>query len=55
MRKYKWVVISNGFIFALVLILPYIGIVLSGFFAIISVVAASLAYLEIEKHVKNNI
>ncbi len=53
-RKYKWIVISNGLVFAIVLILPYIGIILSGFFATVSVIAASLAYLEVEKEVVGN-
>jgi CysZ protein len=52
-RKHKWLAITNGSIFSLTLVLPFCGLFVSGFFAIISVVAASLAMTEVYKN--NNI
>lgn len=49
MRKYKWVAIINGSLFALVLFIPYIGIALSAFVAIISVIAGAVSMFEIKK------
>lgn len=49
MRKYKWVAIINGSLFALVLFIPYIGIALSAFVAIISVIAGTVSMFEIKK------
>ncbi len=42
-RTHKWLAISNGTMFCLFLLIPFIGVLLSGFVAIISVVAATLA------------
>ncbi len=52
MRIYKGVAIANGCIFALTLFIPFCGVSISSFMAIISVVAASLAIdkLTVEKH-----
>ncbi len=49
MRKHKGMAIANGFVFALLLLIPFCGVTLSGFAAIISVVAATLAVFEIVK------
>jgi len=49
MRKYKWVAIINGSLFALVLFIPYIGVALSAFIAVISVIAGTVSMLEIKK------
>ncbi len=46
-RKHKWLAITNGGIFSLSLLIPFCGVSLAGFFAIISVVAASIAMTEI--------
>ncbi|MBI3500202.1 MAG: EI24 domain-containing protein [Bacteroidetes bacterium] len=46
-RANKWLAISNGFIFCLFLLLPFCGILFSGFAAIVAVVAATLAVNEI--------
>ena len=48
MRKYKWVAIVNGSLFALILFIPYIGIALSAFVAIISVIAGAASMYEIK-------
>ncbi len=45
-RKYKWIAIANGSIFALPLIVPLIGSQISIFVSIFSVVAATIAILE---------
>ncbi len=42
-RKHKWLAIGNGTIYSLVLFIPFLGIFLSLFVAIISVVAATMA------------
>ncbi|MBR8536328.1 EI24 domain-containing protein [Carboxylicivirga sediminis] len=47
MRKNKGLAIGNGFVFSLVLLIPYIGVMVAGFVAIISVVAATLAAAEV--------
>ncbi|MCK4662147.1 MAG: EI24 domain-containing protein [Bacteroidales bacterium] len=52
MRKYKWLNITNGAIFAVLLIIPYIGTLLASFVAIVSVVAASLSIDEIADEIK---
>ncbi len=49
MRKYKWVAIVNGSLFALVLFIPYIGVALSAFIAVISVIAGTVSMVEIKK------
>jgi CysZ protein len=49
MRKYKWVAIVNGSFFAIVLFIPYIGIALSAFVAVLSVIAATVSMYEIKK------
>jgi CysZ protein len=46
-RKYKWVAIGNGSVFALFLIIPWCGMFLSGFAAIVATVAATIAVNEI--------
>ncbi len=46
-RTYKWFAIANGTIFSLFLILPFCGVLFSGFAAIVSVVAATIAMNEI--------
>ncbi len=43
MRQNKGLAIGNGFVFSLVLLIPYIGVMLGGFVAVISVVAATIA------------
>ncbi len=45
-KKYKWIAISNGGVFALTLFIPFLGSYLVLFVAIISVVAATLAITE---------
>jgi CysZ protein len=42
-RRYRWLAISNGGVFALFLMVPFCGAFLSVFVAIVSVVAATLA------------
>lgn len=42
-RKYKWLAIGNGMVFSLSLLIPFCGMFISAFVAIISAVAASLA------------
>jgi len=49
MRKYKWVAVVNGSLFALVLFIPYIGVALSSFIAVISVIAGTASMFEIKK------
>ncbi len=46
MRQNKGLAIGNGFVFSLVLLIPYIGVMIAGFVSIISVVAATLAACE---------
>ena len=55
MKKYKWVAIVNGSLFALVLFIPYIGVALSAFVAIISVIAGTVSMIEIKKFEDNEI
>lgn len=49
MRRNRGLAIGNGFVFSLVLLIPYIGVMLAGFVSIISVVAATLAAGEVIK------
>lgn len=49
MRKYKWIAIINGSLFALVLFIPYVGVALSSFVAVISVIAGTVSMIEIDK------
>jgi CysZ protein len=42
-RTHKWLAIANGTMFCLFLLIPFIGVLLSGFVAIVSVVAATMA------------
>ncbi len=49
-RKYKWLAIVNGSIFALVLFIPYVGIIISAFVSVISVIAATVSVIEIRKY-----
>lgn len=49
MRKRKGVAIANGMIFSISLIIPFCGVSLAGFTAIISTVAAAIAMTEIVK------
>ena len=51
-RKNKGLAIANGSLFAFALLVPIIGVSLSGFLAIISTVAATLAVIKKEKHLK---
>ncbi len=46
MRGNKGVVMGNGFLFALSLLIPFCGVLLSGFIAIISVVAGTITVVE---------
>lgn len=46
----KWATITNGALFSLVLFIPFIGVALSAFIAVISVVAGTITVVEIEKH-----
>ncbi|MCT4613850.1 MAG: EI24 domain-containing protein [Marinifilaceae bacterium] len=45
----KGIVIGNGFVFALCLLIPFFGVLLSSFAAIVSVVAATIAVDELWK------
>ncbi|WP_372644932.1 EI24 domain-containing protein [Ancylomarina sp.] len=47
MRENKGIVIANGFVFSLCLVVPFCGVSLSSFAAIVSVVAGTLAISEI--------
>jgi CysZ protein len=51
MRSNKGLAIGNGFVFSLVLLIPYVGVMLAGFVSIVSVVAATLAAYEV---IENN-
>ncbi|MCG8582072.1 MAG: EI24 domain-containing protein [Bacteroidales bacterium] len=51
MRSNKGLAIGNGFVFSLVLLIPYIGVMLAGFVSIVSVVAATIAAYEV---IENN-
>ncbi|MBU0764090.1 MAG: EI24 domain-containing protein [Bacteroidetes bacterium] len=46
-RKRKGVAIGNGFLFALILLIPVIGVMVSAFFAVVSSVAGTIAMNEI--------
>jgi len=46
-RSYKWLAVANGTIFSFFLLVPFCGVLFSGFAAIVSVVAATLAANEI--------
>jgi CysZ protein len=46
-RANKWLAVANGSVFCLFLLLPLCGVLLSGFAAIVSVVAATLAVNEL--------
>lgn len=46
MRRNKGIVIGNGFIFAISLLVPFCGVMISGFVAIISVIAGTIAVVE---------
>ena len=48
MSENKGVVIANGFVFSLCLIIPFCGVLLSSFAAIVSVVAGTLAISEMD-------
>jgi len=43
MRRNKGLAIGNGFVFSLVLLVPYVGVMLAGFVSVVSVVAATMA------------
>ena len=45
-RKHKGIAIGNGFVFSMILLLPFIGVIIA---PILSVVAATLAVLEVKK------
>ncbi len=42
-RKYKGVAVANGIVFALFMLIPFCGVTLAGFAAIVSVVAATVS------------
>ena len=48
-RKNKFIAIGNGAIFSIFLLIPYIGVVIASFVSVLSVVAATIAYLEIDQ------
>jgi len=48
-RKYKWIAISNGAVFSLVLFIPFCGVAISAFIAIVSVMAATISVIEVER------
>ncbi len=55
-KENKGIAIGNGLIFAFILLIPYIGVLLSGFISIISVVAATISTIECcVKNNKNNV
>jgi CysZ protein len=45
-RRHKGIAIGNGFVFSMILLLPFIGVIIA---PILSVVAATLAVLEVKK------
>ncbi|RLD82661.1 MAG: hypothetical protein DRJ10_04820 [Bacteroidetes bacterium] len=53
-KKYKWIAISNGGVFALTLFIPILGSYLVLFVAILSVVAATLAMNEADAYEGSN-
>lgn len=48
-RKHKGVAVSNGLVFSIMLAIPFCGVFLGAFFSVISVIAATMAIVEIEK------
>jgi len=46
-KENKGLAIGNGTIFSLVLMIPFIGVILSGFISIISIVAATIGTTEL--------
>jgi CysZ protein len=48
-RKYKWAAVTNGALFSVVLFIPVIGVSLSAFIAVISVIAGTITVKELEK------
>ncbi|WP_430809372.1 MULTISPECIES: EI24 domain-containing protein [unclassified Carboxylicivirga] len=46
MRRNRGLAVGSGFVFSLVLLIPYVGVMLAGFVSIVSVVAATLAATE---------
>jgi CysZ protein len=54
-RKNKGLAIGNGFLFGLSLFIPLCGFFLSGFIAIIAVVAATITYLAKEQETETDI
>ena len=52
-RRYKWVAITNGGIFSVALIVPYCGVAISAFVAILSVIAGTVSMLELKQAIKN--
>jgi CysZ protein len=48
LRKHKGAVTGNGLVFCLVLVVPYVGVFLAGFVAIVSVVAGTMTALELD-------
>ncbi len=55
MRKYRGMAIANGLLFSLTLFIPFCGIMLAGFTAIVSTVGATLAMNEIPEIKGSNI
>lgn len=51
-RKYKGMAIANGMLFSLTLLIPFCGVMLAGFTAIIATVAATIAMNELPE-IKN--
>ncbi|NPA67518.1 MAG: hypothetical protein GXO50_02805 [Chlorobi bacterium] len=49
MRAHKWLAVINGTLFAIVLLIPYIGVALSAFAAVVSVIAGTVSMVEINK------
>ena len=47
-RSCKWLAVANGIIFSFFLLVPFCGVLFSGFAGIVSVVAATLAVNEIQ-------
>lgn len=48
-RKYKWVAITNGAVFSLSLLIPYCGMMISPFVAVVAVIAGTVSMIEIER------
>ncbi len=49
-RKYKWVAITNGAVFSIALVIPYCGVAVSAFIAVISIIAGTVSMIEIHKY-----